>query len=119
MDMMHDPYALTVHIDGSAYRNPGEEGGLAGIVIFPDALGHESVTIFELGFTSSTNNRMELQACIEALEWARLHARDCGASRVVIITDSDYVHRHQWNAPTWGKNHWRNKDGRPIENADQ
>jgi ribonuclease HI len=116
--MTYDPYALTIHIDGSALDNPGGEGGIAGIVVFPEKLNLASETIFELGFTSSTNNRMELLACINALEWVRLNASTYAPARVVIITDSQYIHENQWNALFWRRSRWCNKDGRPVENPD-
>src|SRR5436309_2800173 len=45
--LMHDPNALKIYIDGSAYRNPGHEGGLAGVAEFPDSLNREPEVIFE------------------------------------------------------------------------
>jgi len=116
--MSYDPYALKIYIDGSAYKNPGGEGGIAAIVEFPDDTNREPDLIFTKGFSETTNQRMELRACIEALKWARENARLFGCPRVVIITDSQYVVDNHRNALYWKRNKWRNKDGRPIENPD-
>jgi ribonuclease HI len=115
---MHDPYALKIYIDGSAYRNPGHEGGLAGIAEFPESLNREPEPIFEESFDRTTNNRMELRACLQALEYVRANARSLGISRAIILTDSEHVNEHHKSAPFWRKNGWRNRHGRPVENKD-
>ncbi len=57
--MAYDPYALKIHIDGSAYRNPGGVGGIAAIVEYPDTSDKEPETILQIGFAETTNQRME------------------------------------------------------------
>ena len=96
--MRHDPYALYIHIDGSAFNNPGGEGGIAAIVEYPLSLNRDPETIFAIGYTATTNNRMELSACIKALEWARMNAPLLKPPRIVIITDSTYVYEHHNHA---------------------
>jgi ribonuclease HI len=64
---MYDPNALQLYIDGSAYRNPGHEGGLAGIAEFPERLSREPEIILEESYHQTANSRMELRACIRAL----------------------------------------------------
>jgi hypothetical protein len=49
---MCDPYALTIYIDGSAYRNPGREGGFAGVAEFTDNLNREYTDITATEFNS-------------------------------------------------------------------
>jgi ribonuclease HI len=116
--MAYDPYAITVHVDGSAFDNPGGEGGIAGIVEFPDNLKREPETIFQQGYEETTNQRMELQACIEALEWTRANAQLLGVSRVIIVSDSMYLCEQYRRAQYWKKDNWRNREGRPVDNAD-
>lgn len=116
--MSYDPYALKIYIDGSAYNNPGGEGGIASIVEYPDDMNRDPELIFAKGFTETTNQRMELRACIEALKWARANAKPIGCPRVIIISDSQYVCENHRSAFYWKKNKWRNKDGRPVENPD-
>jgi ribonuclease HI len=48
--MQPDPHALKLYVDGSALKNPGGPGGIAGIAEFPDRMNR------------TTNNRMELLA---------------------------------------------------------
>lgn len=117
--MSYDPHALTIHIDGSAYHNPGGSGGIAGIVEFPDKLKREPEEIFQIGFDSTSNNRMELSACIEALSWARDNFVRYQPGRILIVTDSIYVCENLREAQnTWKSNEWCNSEGRPIENSD-
>jgi ribonuclease HI len=116
--MANDPHALTIHIDGSALDNPGGHGGIAGIVEYPEKLQKEPDTIFEIGFDASTNNRMELLACIKALEWVRYKAQQFSPARVVIVTDSTYVCENIGNVPHWKSNRWCNREGRPVDNPD-
>jgi ribonuclease HI len=115
---MHDPYALKIYVDGSAYRNPGHEGGLAGVAEFPDNLDREPEIIFEESYGQTTNNRMELQACLRALNYVEENARRLGVTRAIIFTDSRYVHENTKFAPFWRKNGWTNRHCRPVENKD-
>ena len=116
--MPYDPYALTIHIDGSALNNPGGPGGIAGVVEYPDRALREPEVIFQQGYLATTNNRMELRACIEALSWARWNEALLTPSRIVILTDSLYVHDHQRRALQWKTAGWTNYAGRMIENPD-
>jgi ribonuclease HI len=118
MALMHDPHALKIYIDGSAYRNPGHEGGLAGIVEFPESLNREPEVIFEESYDRTTNNRMELRACIRAFKYVRDNSKPLGLSRVIILTDSLYVIENHKYAPFWRKNGWRNRHNRPVENKE-
>lgn len=115
---MYDPNGLIINIDGSAFKNPGHEGGMAGIAEFPEPLNRDPECIFEIGYSETTNNRMELLATIKALEWARKNACALNAQSVTIVSDSLYVCNNHKNAPYWKKAKWRNRDDRPIENAD-
>ncbi len=117
-----DPYALKIYIDGSAVQNnPGDKCGFAGIIEFPESHNKENEQVFQEGYTDSTNNRMELRACLRAMEYAKANAaefRIMGVYRVIIVTDSKYVHDHQNLATAWRKAGWKSVDGRPIENVD-
>jgi len=115
-----DPRAIHIFTDGSAINNPGGEGGLAVVVSYPEHLQREDEVIFETGYLETTNNRMELLACIRALEWIRSnHPCWRDVTRVQIVTDSKYVADNvSYRARTWKKNGWRNRHGEPMENAD-
>jgi ribonuclease HI len=115
---MYDPHALKIYIDGSAFGNPGHEGGLAGIAEFPDITGRQPEIIFEQGYQETTNNRMELRACIRALEYVSDNAVPLGVLWAIVLSDSQYVVENHKRAPQWAAEKWRNRHGRPIENAD-
>ncbi len=116
--MSLDPRALKIYIDGSALKNPGGSGGLAAWLEFPLDWNRSDQQLFQEGFHETTNNRMELLACIRAFEYVRKHGQNLGVQRVQIVTDSKYVHDCFFLADRWRKNGWRNSDGKPIENRD-
>jgi ribonuclease HI len=116
--IQEDPHALKLYVDGNSYKNPGGAGGFACIARYPEAFNRPDEEIFSEGFHESSINRMELSACIRALEWIAEQGRALGVQRVQLITDSSYVHKHHKNPTTWRKQGWRNHLGRPIENSD-
>lgn len=118
MSSYYDPHALYIHIDGSAYKNPGGRGGFAMVIEYPDHLDQKK-EIHRFSFLETTNNRMELRACIKAFEFARKNLKAVNnVERVIIVTDSRYVVQVYEFVIYWRRNGWRTKDGRPIENLD-
>ncbi len=116
---MHpDPHALKVYVDGSALKNPGGPGGIAGIAEFPDRMNRENEVVFEEGYFATTNNRMELLACINGLGYIRRHTGILGIQRAIVVTDSLYINDNHRRAPYWKLDKWLNLDKKPIENAD-
>jgi ribonuclease HI len=103
---------------GSAYDNPGGSGGIACFAEFPESWNRPDEEIFTVGFHESTNNRMELQACLRALEYVRDVVSTLGVDRVQIVTDSLYVFNSQRMPLTWRRNGWKTNAGRPVENSD-
>lgn len=71
-----------IHTDGGCAANPGGPGGI-GVVIVETATGRR--TEISKGYVSTTNNRMEVMAAIEALGRAPK-----GAS-IVLWSDSTYM----------------------------
>jgi ribonuclease HI len=116
--MALDPRAVQIHTDGSAYRNPGHVSGCAVVVRYPEHLNREDEVIVDFGCPKSTNQRMELTACIEGLRWVRQNVPWDGVTCVLVVTDSQYVKGCIGLAPVWKRNGWRNRDGQPILNAD-
>lgn len=116
--MSHDPHALKLYVDGNSYKNPGEAGGFACVAEYPEDWNRESEIVIQEGFHETTINRMELLACIRALEYVADRASALGVERVLIITDSKYVDNSHRVAQTWRHNDWRNAAGRPVENSD-
>ncbi|MEM6680918.1 MAG: ribonuclease HI, partial [Pseudomonadota bacterium] len=99
----------TVHAftDGACSGNPGP-GGWGALLRYGD-------TEKELfgGAQKTTNNQMELQAAIEALNALK---RPC---QVILTTDSTYVRDGitKW-VLNWQKNGWRTAAKKPVKNAD-
>lgn len=117
--MPFDPRAVQIHTDGSAYRNPGHVSGCAVIVRYPEHLNREDEIIVDYGCPRSTNQRMELMACVEGLHWVRNNSSSWqDVTCVLVITDSTYVTDNIGRAAYWKKNGWRNLDGQPRANHD-
>lgn len=100
-------HPVTIYVDGSCLGNPGD--GAWGYYMTKgqreaEAAGRQPDT---------TNNRMELQAPIEAL------SRLSRPSTVTVITDSTYVCNGitRWLAG-WVKKGWTKADGGPVANRD-
>jgi ribonuclease HI len=73
------------------------------------------------GYASATNNQMELQACVEALDF--LSSRYCPIdtarySKIIINTDSRYVVDNFKTAMfVWSRSRWTLRGGAPVANA--
>jgi ribonuclease HI len=116
--MPPDPRAIHISTDGSCYKNPGGRSGCAAIVHYPDHLDREDEQIVDFGCEESSNNRMELLACICVLRWIRGNGPWQSVTRVQIFTDSQYVKDNLFRAREWKKNDWKNRHGEPRENSD-
>lgn len=99
---------LIIYTDGSSLGNPGPGG--YGVVIPSNGAARE----FSGGFRRTTNNRMELLACIVGLE-------QCPTPSVVaLFSDSRYVVdgiSKGW-ARRWRRNGWRKSNGAKALNDD-
>ncbi len=102
---------ITIFTDGSARGNPGP-GGWGAVVV------GELVT--ELGGREdhTTNNRMELSACIKALEFVST-LPTTNLPLITIYTDSSYVLNGitKW-VRGWENNGWKTSTKSPVLNAD-
>lgn len=98
---------ITVYSDGACKGNPGP-GGWGAVLRYN---GREKQ--LKGGEPSTTNNRMELTAAIEALDCLR---EPCV---VTLHTDSTYVMKGltEW-LPGWKRRGWRTADGKPVKNQD-
>jgi len=113
-----DPRAVHVYTDGSCYGNPGGDSGCAAIVRFPDELGLPDEQIVDFGCSESSINRMELMACVEALNWVCHNAPWENVTRVLVVTDSQYITQNILRAQGWKRNGWRNAHGEWKFNSD-
>jgi ribonuclease HI len=112
--MQQDPHAVQIVVDGSCFVHSKREAGYAGFVLYPDSATEEQIVFH--GVRQSTINRMELAACIAAMEWIR-QTRPT-SSRVQIFSDSKYVIDNIPRAPYWQRSKWRNVHGRPVDHPD-
>ena len=99
---------IIIYTDGSSKGNPGPGGW--GVHIDINGAIHE----FYGRDPSTTNNKMELQAAIEALKFFE------ESEKIVLYTDSIYVLKGitEW-VKGWKKNGWKKKQNRELKNAEQ
>ena len=103
-------HKVTIHTDGACSGNPGPGGW--GAILASGTLRKE----ISGGEASTTNNRMELVAAIQALAALREPAD------VDLYTDSVYVRSGitEWIV-AWKANGWRRRSGKrwlPVKNED-
>ncbi len=100
----------TVFTDGACAGNPGPGGW--GWAVAPSGEPHGSG-----GDPATTNQRMELQAVLEAL---RSLGAGSEAGPIVVVSDSTYVvncFRDGW-WKNWKRNGWKNSKKQPVANTD-
>jgi ribonuclease HI len=100
--------SVKIYTDGACKGNPGPGG--YGVVLLSGARRKE----LSGGFRKTTNNRMELLACIEGL---RSLKRPCD---VELTSDSSYVVNaveKGW-AKRWRSNGWKLSPSKPAKNSD-
>lgn len=97
-----------IYTDGGCINNPGP-GGWAAVI-----LNGENRTEISGGYRLTTNNRMELQACIQALRCLG------GGAKADLFTDSQYVAKAVENgwALRWRSRNWMRDKTHRAENAD-
>ncbi|MDM8538849.1 ribonuclease HI, partial [Desulfobacterales bacterium HSG17] len=106
--LIPDADQVVIYTDGGALGNPGPGG--YGIVI----INGEDKKEMSGGFRLTTNNRMELSACIQALKSLK------APSNVKLFSDSKYVVNgisKGW-AARWRKNNWMRTKTDPAINPD-
>lgn len=99
------PGVTSVYTDGACRGNPGPGGWGWVVPDGPYAAGAAPDT---------TNNRMELQAVLEAL--AALE----GSDPLEVVTDSNYIvhcFEQRWWVG-WRRRNWRNSKREPVKNQD-
>ncbi|MDM8518137.1 ribonuclease HI [Desulfobacterales bacterium HSG16] len=99
---------VTIYTDGGCLGNPGP-GGYGGILVYKNNRKELSG-----GYRKTTNNRMELMACIEGLKALKY------ACKVTVYSDSRYVVdgiSKGW-AKRWKKNGWMRNRKESAVNID-
>ena len=103
---------IEIYTDGGCSGNPGP-GGWAYVIIRDKVLVSEKWGAEK----QTTNNRMELQAVISALE--NLSLEEKREEKVAVYTDSQYVQKgiSLW-LPDWKKREWKTSDKKPVKNRE-
>lgn len=99
---------VLVYTDGACSGNPGPGGWAWAVAPAGTPCGSG-------GEESTTNQRMEIRAALEALS-----ALGSERDRIVVMSDSTYVvncFRDRWWV-RWQANGWRNAKKQPVANAD-
>lgn len=105
----HHGAEILIYTDGGAINNPGPGG--YGVVILTGTIKKE----FQGGYRLTTNNRMELKACIVALQQVQE-----SSLKIVLYSDSSYVVNglsKGW-VKKWKKNGWLTADKKQVLNRD-
>lgn len=98
---------IVLYTDGACLGNPGP-GGWAAVII------NDKTREISGGFAKTTNNRMEINALIQALKNIPEN------SNVTAYTDSKYLHDaldKGW-LKKWQKNGWKTASKSPVKNKD-
>jgi ribonuclease HI len=107
----HFPSISRIYTDGACSGNPGP-GGWGVVVHFTNGQQHE-LGSYE---ASTTNNRMEMQAAIAALEFWHQHGQ---GEAFTLLSDSQYVIKGitEW-VRGWQRRGWKTASGQPVLNRD-
>jgi ribonuclease HI len=103
---------IRIYTDGGCSGNPGP-GAWAYIMLEPKGECRDAHFCAE-----TTNNRMELQAVIEALKAAGKR-QDPASTQIELFTDSQYVKNgiSEW-IHNWMRNGWITRSKQPVKNQD-
>ncbi|HOY67937.1 MAG TPA: ribonuclease HI [Candidatus Ozemobacteraceae bacterium] len=108
MNQIEERKSVDLFCDGACSGNPGP-GGWGALLRFRDAEKELSG-----GEAHTTNNRMELMACIAGLEALK------SPCQVRVTTDSQYLakaFKDGW-LEKWQKNGWRTSSKEPVKNRE-
>ena len=103
---------ITIYTDGASRGNPGP-GGWGGVIASEDR-------VIEIGGLDphTTNNKMELTACIRSLEFTIFNSQFSNKP-IQIYTDSEYVMKGitEW-IHRWQRKGWKTANRKPVLNQD-
>ena len=99
---------INIYTDGACSGNPGI-GGWGAVIIKENSI----ITYLNGGEILTTNNRMELNAAIQAIKYFN------ESKKILINTDSQYVKNgiELW-INNWKKNGWKTASKKPVKNKD-
>ncbi|MDP3874940.1 MAG: ribonuclease HI [bacterium] len=103
---------ITIYTDGASRGNPGP-GGWGAVIM-------DKNWVVEIGGSDlhTTNNKMELTACIRSLEFTISNSQFLNQP-IRIYTDSEYVTKGitEW-IHRWQKKGWKTANRKPVLNQD-
>ncbi len=99
---------IKIYTDGACSGNPGKGGW--GVVIIEEK---KDPKFLYGGEDNTTNNRMELKAAIEAINYFT------NQQNIQLYTDSKYLKEgiENW-IKNWKKNGWKTSSKKPVKNRD-
>lgn len=102
---------IMVYTDGACSNNPGGPGGWAATINHSDR--YDIISGYDV---STTNNRMELTAVVEAIKYLKKK----GYTNIVINSDSAYVVNaiNKGWIYNWASNGWKTKAKSSLANSD-
>lgn len=103
---------MMIYTDGACSHNGTWDGGWGVVVVENDKVIHT----FGGGEKETTNNRMEMQGFLGALEYIKENS----IGNAIIYTDSAYVYNafdKGW-INNWQRNGWVNSKKEPVKNQD-
>lgn len=105
--------AIHIFTDGACSGNPGPGGW--GVIVIADGKRQE----LSGGDPHTTNNRMELSACLHALRFVQ-NALKNTTKDIYLCTDSEYVHKalERNYLKVWAQCDWKKADGSNVKNED-
>lgn len=103
--------AIMVYTDGACSNNPGGPGGWAATLNYDDR--YDILSGYDV---STTNNRMELTAVVEAIKY--LISKKY--TKIIINSDSAYVVNgvNKGWIYEWVRKGWKTKQGKDLANSD-
>ncbi|MCP4761860.1 MAG: ribonuclease HI [archaeon] len=109
---------ISIYTDGACQNNQNRQnkGGWAAIILINDA--EKPTKILSGKKNNTTNNKMELSACIEGLKY--IEKSNLKSENIIIYTDSAYISncfRDKWYI-NWEKNGWKNAKKKPVKNKE-
>ncbi len=109
--LQQPPKIQRIYTDGACSGNPGP-GGWGTVIYFTNGAVHEMGG----ADAKTTNNRMEMQAAVAALQYLKASGQ---TDPIELYTDSEYVKNGitQW-IKGWKKKGWKTATGKPVLNPD-
>lgn len=119
---IHPEDTVVIYTDGSQKPKP-RRGGIGMVFCWTNEDGHEEEHLESPpGYLGVTIPQMELKAVIEALKLLMRNPPVVPTHlyrKVRIYSDAEYVVKYHDSAKfQWSRNRWRNRDGKPVENAE-